>query len=65
MHLLMPWFLPLAGLSLWFGVHTVHDMPHESHRHKRQAMQLLCIAVIPLLVWLIAQFIESNPGVAP
>jgi hypothetical protein len=64
MHLVTPWFLPLAAGVLWIGIHTVRDMPHESRRHRTQAIQLLCIAVIPLLIWLTVQ-ISSHFGETP
>lgn len=64
MRIVMPWFLPLAAGALWMGVHTVRDMPLESRRNRKQAIQLLGIAVIPLLVWLTVQ-ITTHFGVTP
>lgn len=64
MHLVMSWFVPFAGLLAWMGVHTVLDLPHESRRNRTQTLQLLGISLIPLLVWLIAQF-TSRPGALP
>jgi hypothetical protein len=64
MHLVMPWFLPLAGFVVWTGLLTVKDLPHESHRARIQVIQLLGISLIPLLVWLTVQ-ITSRLGVHP
>lgn len=56
MHLVMPWFLPLATVAAWLGVRAAHDLRSEGGNGRANAWWMLILMVLPLFFWLIAQF---------
>jgi hypothetical protein len=59
MHLVMPWFLPLAALVGWMGTASARTLlPGGKQGGDRRA--LLVVAWVPLLIWLLVQFIDSG-----
>ena len=59
MHFVMPWFLPLASFAAWLGVRAVRDSRIEGETGRRSAWWMLALMFLPLLFWLIAQFISD------
>ncbi|NWJ40999.1 MAG: hypothetical protein HXX12_08510 [Geothrix sp.] len=61
MHLVLPWFLPLATLVAWLGLRTARDLRAESGAGRKNAVWMLVLMFFPLFVWLMAQF-TTHPG---
>ena len=59
MHLVMPWFFPLATLAAWLGVRAARDLRTEGETGRRNAWWMLALMFLPLFFWLIAQFISD------
>lgn len=55
-HLVMPWFLPLAALAAWLGVRAALDLRAEKEAPRSSVAWMLILMSLPLLFWLIAQF---------
>ncbi|WP_306590592.1 hypothetical protein [Geothrix sp. 21YS21S-4] len=62
MHLLLPWFLPAAALVGWLGTASARTLA-PGGRQGRDRVALLAVAWSPLLIWLLAQFVD--PGRNP
>ena len=58
-HLVMPWFLPLATMAAWLGVRAARDLRTEGEAGRRNAWWMLTLMALPLIFWLIAQFISD------
>ncbi|HJW34137.1 MAG TPA: hypothetical protein VJ505_12280 [Holophagaceae bacterium] len=59
MHLVMPWFLPLATLAAWLGIRAASDLRTTGETGRRNAWWMLILMFLPLFFWLIAQFISD------
>ena len=59
MHLVMPWFFPLATLSAWLGTRTAKDLRAEAGSGRKDALWVLALMLLPLFIWLLAQFITE------
>jgi len=60
MHVILPWFLPMALLSAFLGLDSIRgprEIDLESHSEARWLMVLM---FVPLLIWLLVQFSPSN-----
>lgn len=55
MHLVMPWFFPLATLTAWLGLRAARDLRIEGETGRRNAWWALVLTFLPLFFWLIAQ----------
>ncbi len=58
-HLVMPWFLPLAALTAWLGLRAVRDIRAEGEEGHAGGWWMLILTLLPLVFWLIAQ---ARPG---
>jgi hypothetical protein len=58
-HLVMPWFLPLASFAAWLGIRAARDLRTEGETGRRSAWWMLILMFLPLFFWLIAQFISD------
>lgn len=56
MHLLMPWFLPLAAGSACLLSRTALSVFHERKPKQLDGLLLLALAWFPLMIWVFAQF---------
>ena len=63
-HLVMPWFFPLATIAAWLGVRAARDLRSEGEAGRRNAWWMLVLMALPLFFWLIAQF-TSGGGIYP
>jgi len=59
MHLLMPWFLPLAAGLAFIGSRTARGIYRERGRNSPDGHLMLALAWIPLLVWVVAQWMSK------
>ena len=55
MHLVMPWFLPLAALTAWLGIRAARDLRVEGGASRRAAVWMLLLMWVPLFFWLVTQ----------
>jgi len=55
MHLVMPWFFPVATLVAWLGVRTSRDLRSEGASARTSARWMLVLMTLPLVFWLITQ----------
>ena len=60
MHLVMPWFFPLASLVTWLGFRTTKDARAEGPSAWATACWLRALMALPLLFWLITQFTSDS-----
>ena len=60
LHLVMPWFFPLATLVAWLGVRTVRNHRSEGRTARTTARWLLVLMSLPLVFWFIAQFTTTS-----
>lgn len=60
MHLVMPWFLPLATFSAWLGTRAARDLRVEGETGRRNAWWMLVLMLLPLFSWLLAQ-VSAEP----
>jgi uncharacterized membrane protein YhaH (DUF805 family) len=60
MHVVMPWFFPVATLVAWLGVWTARDLRLEGRSARTNALWLLLLMALPLIFWLIAQFTTTS-----
>ncbi len=56
MHLLMPWFLPLATGMGVVGTRTAKDFFLREKKKRLEGFLAIVLAWFPLLAWLAAQF---------
>ena len=61
MHLVMPWFLPLAALAAWLGARAARDLRAEGGASRPTAVWMLLLMLAPLFFWLVAQ-VTSHSG---
>lgn len=55
MHLVMPWFFPLAAFVAWLGVRSARELRAEAERARTNALWMLIVMFLPLLIWLANQ----------
>lgn len=60
MHIVMPWFFPLATLVAWLGVKTARDLRSEGRSARTAALWMLSLMSLPLVFWFIAQFTATS-----
>jgi hypothetical protein len=63
MHLVMPWFLPLAALTAWLGTRAARSLHAEGGASRRAAAWMLLLMWVPLFFWLVTQ-IASRSGLS-
>lgn len=59
MHLVMPWFFPMAAGVAYAGTRLARDIFHREKRRGPDGLLMLTLAWYPLATWLIAQFISA------
>lgn len=55
MHLVMPWFLPLAALVAWLGTLTARRSRAEGGISRATAAWMVILMFTPLFCWLLVQ----------
>ncbi|MFN7958924.1 MAG: hypothetical protein U0P46_11475 [Holophagaceae bacterium] len=60
MHIVMPWFFPLATLVAWLGVRNARSLRSEGRTARTTALWMLTLMSLPLLFWFIAQFTTAS-----
>jgi hypothetical protein len=60
MHIVMPWFFPLATLVAWLGVRTARDLRSEGRAARTTARWMLALMSLPLVFWFIAQITAAS-----
>ncbi len=63
-HIVMPWFFPLASFVAWLGMRSAHEMRHERGSANKNGIWMLVLMCVPLFAWLLVQFL-SQPGGLP
>lgn len=61
MHLVMPWFLPMAAGVAFVGTRLAKGLFHREGRLGSDGLLMLTLAWFPLLMWIIAQFTATPP----
>lgn len=60
MHLVMPWFFPLATFVACLGVKTARDLRSEGRSARTTGIWMLSLMSLPLVFWFIAQFTTTS-----
>jgi hypothetical protein len=61
MHLVMPWFLPLAAVVAYAGTRLAREQRRGEAGKIGETLFLLYLTWSPLLYWLLAQFTSPDP----
>lgn len=64
MHVVLPWFFPIASLLAGLGLRSARDFRAEGRPGRKNAVWMVVLMGFPLLIWLMAQ-VAAQPGGLP